>query len=272
MNMTIKDTASILLKPYIKKILRYKNIHKGDSCYIIGDGISIKWYDLSLFSDLISIPLSLIPFHNDFYKLNSRYCILSEPYWFYPYFKLPKPYGYYWKNLHQIEYRKIIKANSDIDYFINASNIPVLSGKNLTFIFNKIYDSSLASDYISNVITPFAGSFRTAITLAIYMGFKKVYLIGCDYTHNPSMSLHWYEKGEGVLGNSVSYQEDYLKLAKQYVDITTISTNGRTNTSLIKSISYQDYTGKQMHFRENNELMSRKILKILDTWPGYKIY
>lgn len=45
---------------------KYKDIHKGETCYIFGDGPSIKWFDLSKFSDHIGISCGVIPFHNDF--------------------------------------------------------------------------------------------------------------------------------------------------------------------------------------------------------------
>jgi hypothetical protein len=272
MKNTIKKAASVILRPSLNKIHKFKDAHKRESCYIIGDGISIKWFDLSIFSDKISMPIALIPFHNDFHKLNTKYLILSEPYWFYPYFKLPKPYGYYWRNTHQAAYKNIINSDLDKEYFINASNIPVLHSKNITFIFNKIYDSRLANNFICNRIDAYAGSFRTSITLAIYMGFKHIYLIGCDYTHNPSISLHWYEKGEGVVGNTIGYQDKFLTLASEFIDITTISLNGKTNSSAIQSISYEEYTGEKPFYRENSELVDLESLSMLNTWPGYKIF
>ena len=46
-----------------KKILQLKNTHKGQSCYIFGDGISIKWFNLSAFPKKITFVLGKILSH-----------------------------------------------------------------------------------------------------------------------------------------------------------------------------------------------------------------
>lgn len=272
MKNRIKDFASILLRPTLNKIHKFKDAHKGETCYIMGDGISVKWFDLSAFSDKISIPVTYIPFHNDFDKLQAKYLILSEPYYFYPYFKTTVPPFIWWRNRIQLAYRDIIKSNRDKEFFINASNLPVLSGKNVTFIFQKIYDSRLSNNFISNKIDPYHGSLRASITLASYLGFIHVYLIGCDYTHSPSRSLHWYEKGEGIIGQNHEYQEDFFKIAANFIDITTVTLNGGSNCSSINSITYEKLTGLKPSFTENINLISGKYLRLLDTWPDYNIF
>ena len=46
--------------PILSRIYSLKNYHKGESCYIFGDGVSIKWFDLSSFSDKPVISLNKI--------------------------------------------------------------------------------------------------------------------------------------------------------------------------------------------------------------------
>ena len=43
--------------PILSKVSRFKNKHQGETCYLFGDGVSIKYFDLSLFSDKISFLL-----------------------------------------------------------------------------------------------------------------------------------------------------------------------------------------------------------------------
>ena len=35
--------------PILSKVSRFKNKHQGETCYLFGDGVSIKYFDLSLF-------------------------------------------------------------------------------------------------------------------------------------------------------------------------------------------------------------------------------
>ena len=49
-----------LHRKYIKINLNLKDIHKGETCYIFGNGGSIKYYDLSLFNNHIGIGLNYL--------------------------------------------------------------------------------------------------------------------------------------------------------------------------------------------------------------------
>ena len=134
-----KDALALFAKPILSKIHKYKDIHKGESCYLIGGGVSLKWFDLSAFSGKTTISVALLPFHNDFDKLNVRYCALPEPWWFYPFQKTTmSPKGYI-KNTLQIAYRECIKNNPDKEFFINLSNYPVLWDRNIIYLFRGLF-------------------------------------------------------------------------------------------------------------------------------------
>jgi hypothetical protein len=236
----------------------------------MGGGVSLKWFDLDAFSRKTTIPLAFLPFHNDFNKLDVSYIMLPEPWWFYPYQKTTTGSRSYIKNTLQIAYREVIKKNPEKEFFINLSNYPVLNDKNITYLFRDLYDSRLSSDFITYQINAFHGSMRSAVMLAIYMGFHRVYLVGCDYTHLPSRNLHWFEKGEGNFISLESYQKDFFEIAKQFIDITTITLDGTSN--FINSVTYKKHTGRDPIYRENTELVDEKYLKLLDTWPDYSIF
>ncbi|MEI6269961.1 MAG: hypothetical protein WCP01_13865 [Methylococcaceae bacterium] len=268
MKYVFKDLLIPIAKPILSKVHRYKDIHRGESCYIMGGGISLKWFDLAEFTGKTTINLALFPFHNDFNKLNVSYSVLTEPWWFYPFFKTASK-GYI-KNYLQIAYRDVIEKYPDKEFFINLSNYPVLKNKNITYLFRDLYDPKLTQDFISRRINACHGAFRTAILLAIYMGFDHIYLVGCDYTHVPSRSLHWFEKGQGILYPQGNYQKEYFEIAKEFIDITTITLDGTSD--FINAVTYKEYTGREPIYRENTELVNERYLKLLDTWPGYSIY
>lgn len=273
MNPLIKDFLGNLIykvssRP-LGKVKEFHNTHKGESCYIFGDGISLKSMDLRSFSDKQSIACNYFPFHKEFVSLNCSYCVVCAPYFF-------SPIGGYdfKKRSHLLGmsklYRKLTDTYSDKNFFIHLSNYPFISGDNLYYMYKNIPDDRLPVDYISKKINCFAGVMNTAILLAIYLGFDRVYLVGFDYTHVPSRSLHWYEKGQGVFIPHENYRKDFFEIAKEFINITTITLDGTSD--FINSETYKEHTGRDPVYRENTELADERYLKMLATWPGYSIY
>ena len=268
----LKKRLFKIATPILSKVERFKNKHAGQTCYLFGDGISIKYFDLSLFSDKISLSLVKIPFHKEFKFLNCKYSLMLEPFYFYPYHRLEMHPNTLWKNNIQKIYRKSIDHNNDINFFTNLSNYPVLWNSNIDYLFYKIPDNNFkfGEDCFLNGIDIFQGSFTCSISLAIYMGFKEIFLVGCDYTHEKRRSKHWYEEGEGIKKSDPVYQKKFLNIATKYSKITTITLEGKG--SILPSITYSDYTKKEPIYRENIHLSDISNLKTFAEFPGYKIF
>lgn len=205
--------------------------------------------------------------HKSFNDLHVKYLILTGPFCLYP--RLITKYVVSQPSLSK-EYRKIIRNNPDIQFFLNLSNFPVIRSKNISFVFRDIVDPRLPANFITNRISSFDGALRVAILIAIYMGFDHIYLVGCDYTHVPSRTLHWYEKGQGVFIPHENYEKDFFEIAKEFIDITTITLDGTSD--YINAQTYKEFTGRDPIFRENTDLLDEKSMKVLDTWHGYSIY
>ncbi len=261
-----------LFYPLTRNIISLRDKHKGDSCYIFGEGVSLKWFDLKFFNDRIGITVGVLPYHKDFYHINYKYGIVLEPYGFYPFYSYPVGSNNYIYNKTQINYRKrIINQHVNTNYFFHVSNLPVIYRKNIQYIYKSIPDSDLSADYISNQFDCYASSFRGSISLAIYMGFKKIYLLGFDYSHSPSRGLHWYEKGKGIIkSQSIDYEKDFILVAKKYAEIVNVTLDGKSKN--LDYITYKDFTGSNPIYRENTEILRDEDLKILSTWPDYNIY
>lgn len=259
-----------LADPILRKIKRFKNKHLGQECYIFGDGSSLKYFDLSLFSDKISIPVAYLPFHKDFHLLNVPYAFCIEPFWFYPYNKVTIP-PFNWKpNEIQRLYHQVIKRRQDIEFFLNLSNLPTVWQKNVTFLYNDWIDSEIPMNHFSRKFNRYLGSLRGAIFNAIYMGFSKIYLVGFDYTHAESRLHHWYEKGFGETRLFTDYERDFLTAAKEYAEIITVTVDGRSN--VLDSITYSELTNSRPKFQENDILLPKETLDILSTWSDYHIF
>jgi len=266
----LKDYLFKLSKPQLSKIHKFKDIHKGEDGYFFGNGISIKWFDLKQFSNKISIGCNHLPFHKSFQDLNLNYLILPEPFWFYPAFWTKYISSGNSQPKTMKAYREIIRDNPDKEFFVNLSNFPVLRSENVNYMFRDIEDPRLSSDFITKRIDTFAGSFRLGIMMAIYMGFKHIYLVGCDYTHLKSHALHFYEKGQSFVQPTPLYEEDFLSIAQEFIDITTITVDGKGE--LINSVTYKELTGCEPIFQENNQLVDDKHLQALDEWYDFSIF
>jgi hypothetical protein len=273
MNSIIKYYLKSILyqvsKPILGRVGKFHGIHKRESCYIFGDGVSVKHMDLALFSDKTSIALNYFPFHKEFSTINCLYCVINAPYFFSPFFGYPPEKKRYLYEMSKI-YKNLIVSNPQINYFINLSNYPFVRDDNVFHTFRNIPDNRLSADFIGNRINCFTGVNRVAMMLAIYMGFDHIYLVGCDYTHVPSRSLHWYEKGQGVFYPIKNYQKDFFEIAKEFIDITTITLDGTSD--FINAVTYKEHTGCEPIYRENTELVDEKYLKALSTWSGNNIY
>ena len=265
----LKKIIYSFYQKYNINLLQFKDLHKGQECYIIGDGISLKWFDLEVFNDKPSFILSYLFYHKKFNNIGRPiYSSIAAPFYFYPYTK-SRSFGWR-KNYLQSRYRKAIKQHQDVNFFINLSNIFALNGSNVHYIFKAIPNSQFSDECIENNLNPLDGSFRSAISLAIFMGFSKVFLVGCDYTHTNSRIHHWYEYGTGLLYKQEMYNKDFFDIAQKYIDITTITLEG--DGLYLKAIEYEKYSKKTNCYLENTELMDLADLQILATEPDYRIF
>ena len=62
----------------------FEDKHKGETCYIFGDGKSLKYYDFSSFSDLPSISLGLASLHVGSKFLNLKYSLICDSFSLWP--------------------------------------------------------------------------------------------------------------------------------------------------------------------------------------------
>ncbi|MDF1827368.1 MAG: hypothetical protein P1U39_03720 [Legionellaceae bacterium] len=254
-----------------KNLSKFKDIHKGEECYVIGDGASIKWFDLSRFESKPSFVLSFLFFHNDF-NWNDRllYAPINTPYYFYPYTRLPAPFHKLWKNNIQVRYREFIEQYKAAEFFVNLSNYPVLRENNVNYLFQSIPGFDFINECLSQQMDPFSGAFRAAISLAVFMGFTKIFLVGCDYTHRKSRSRHWYEYGPGVIVEQPGYNKEFFEVAAKYVEIITVTLEG--DGLYLSSVEYEKYTNFSPNYKENYDLVGKDDLLLLDTWPGYSMF
>ena len=106
------------------------------------------------------------------------------------------------------------------------------------------------------------GSLTTMIGLAIYMGFKKAYLVGCDYFFNPFISGHFWSRFEKIIGSNKFFYKELMDVIKDAIDLTVITTKGIS--SHIKSTEYEEFFGVNENYKDAIEIISQNDLNIMD--------
>jgi len=198
--------------------------------------------------------------------------LMLYPYEFYPYFRSSYPPHKIINNPLSKIYKKLVDNNQQINFFIHLGNYPFINKdkSNVSYLFDK-YPGGVGGNEL-NKFQYYSGSFRASITLAIYMGFSEIYLVGFDYTHSPARILHWYERGKGIIKIQDDYEKDFIQEVSKYANIITITLDGKSKHLNYKT--YRELTGQNPFYRENDQLIiNRKYLDILSSYPNtYKIY
>jgi len=260
----------------LKKNKQFKNVHKGESCYIFGNGSSLKYYDLKEFNDRVSIGCGALFSHNDIKDIDLKYYYVSHPLFFYNFWKNPYSKKYE-KNKVGSFYRRKIKEHSGIQYFVSLSNYFGIKGNNINYVYHFGQANKIKiGNQMDSVFSMMTGALPGMIGMALYMGFENITLIGCDYASDPKNNRHFYEFGEEVEFNSNAnlHYGEMLKSLHGLSAINTIVSDDQFEGEVVPSVSYSQFTNNEPIYRENNEVVSEKdLLELHDSLKNhYKIF
>lgn len=252
-----------------KQNLKFKDIHKGETCYIIGNGVSLKSMSLDRFSDKVSIGSNSLFFHKDFKKLDCKYYQIPPSFFFLPYRRF---YGKFQKNYLSGLYRKKINSYTGTHFFTSIYNRFSMRANNVSYEHHfgkKDWDKNYLE--LDGAFSCMSGATRAMIGTAIYMGFEKAIMVGVDYTFSPSLNHHFYDKGCGVQKTGQLYDELFFKSIQEKIDLLTITLDGY-KSEMLNYKTYYEYTGDNENYKENTELVDVEILDHLHKQGFYKIY
>jgi hypothetical protein len=257
-----RKLLKLLTKNIMRKNSEFRGLHSGDECYIFGNGNSLKYFDLGLFSDKISFGCNVLRVHNDFSKLNLKYYVSTHPLLYSPYWRGVKTGFYLEKN----PFYQLQKSFENIGYihFVHASNYFFINDKkNYRFLHNlDKFSMNLDFNDITTSSSFVGGGLTTMIGLAMYMGFKKVYLVGCDYFFKPYIGGHFWSKLECVIGNYDFFYKELMDITKDVIDLTVITRKGISSN--IKSIQYEDLFNVKENYTNADEIVSQSDLNTID--------
>lgn len=164
---------------------RFRNIHSGKRCFILGNGPSLNNLDFSLLKDEFTLTVNQLPRNPKFADLHTNYHFWGDRLFFEISEDRPetmelldvmrsvaspdnKPVVFYEMTARPMIEKFNLKSELDIAYFKTANLDPkIMLKKKIDF---------------TNVIPGFATIVHYAICMAVYMGFSQIYLLGCDCT------------------------------------------------------------------------------------------
>ena len=168
----------------IKKNKKFKNLHLGKRCFILGNGPSLKEHDLSILANEYVFTVNQIMRHPDFQKLKTNYHFWADPIFF----------DINEDNPEDIELLNVMKSINTMDNkpqcFFPIEQMDFVERFKLNYSLNVNYfriklpfynKYKKKIDFTKNV-PGFGTVVQWAIIMAIYMGFKEIYLLGCDTT------------------------------------------------------------------------------------------
>lgn len=157
---------------YAKRLKKFKNIHKNERCFIIGNGPSLKIEDLERLKDEITFGTNRI--FNIFNETDWRptyYCIQD--------FSLMNQISREIDNIKAKE--KFLSINAKWKYRLRFNE-----NTNYFFLNTKRYYPNMpnfSKDIAHEICEGFTVTYG-AMQIAMYMGFKEIYLLGVDFNYS----------------------------------------------------------------------------------------
>lgn len=199
------------------------NKHEGDRCFLIATGSSINNQNLKLLKNEILFSLSRFYYHKDYMFLKPKYQISSG-------YKMHKIAESIAEAFFKEFSEKCISENIFFDYmdkeYVSKNN--KISSSERTFYYSANLPFSYLLDNkidLTKSICAYQNIFILSIQIAIYMGFKEIYLLGADHDwilkYYSNESIYFYEnnnlsKNEDSVNDSWKKHENIFPILESY--------------------------------------------------------
>lgn len=222
------------LNPQMKELQKFKDIHKGERCFITCTGPSLTISDLELLKDEITFGVNSITKAYEFTDWLPTYYVLVDVFAFGKYLKETEiAGGKFCKKDSFFHLRSEPKTRTGTEYFC-----PIHYGNHTKKMMarEKIKISTELDVCVYDCFTVT----NMAIQIAMYMGFKKIYIIGadCNYTssqiHFIEMPDDQYKISTGRLPNSTRLSVIGYQGVKQYADAAGVEIYNATRGGMLE--------------------------------------
>ena len=200
--------------PFLKKNAKFKDIHKGDRCFILCTGPSINKQNLLPLKDEITFGVSNFYYHKDYSLIKPKYhcvpvisSIFSEDdiiRWF----------------------TEMNARTGDAEIFLHVNQKPIVE-KNGLFPSRKInYLNMTAGLDIKEANINITGKMPgvqsipiMCLMIALYMGFKEIYLLGTEHDSYKTNKYEYFFKGQLTVGKDPSVDKDRRIADSEYISL-----------------------------------------------------
>lgn len=195
-------------KKRVKNNIKFKDLHKGQRCFILGTGPSLREIDLSMLKNEIVFGVNYLYKGNIPSDLNiNYYCLYDE---------------HFYDESHIIETKEMFNKLNNTIFFVrtNASKVIDMNNMqkgNIYFQSCKLFQHKdlIRVDLTKNVTAPY-NVILGCIQTAIYMGFSEIYLLGSDFNSFANIKIeHYYDDSletSPVRENSIGYEMKYYAM------------------------------------------------------------
>lgn len=201
---------------YFKRLQKFKGIHNGDFCFIVGNGPSLSADDLEV------LHKNKIPT----FGFNRIYLMFEKTSW--------RPTYYISQDEKMLKNCVNEVSGMDLPYKFIPLQLKYYFGINIkdALYFNMQANASIPFGEFANIVENSNTVAYTAAQLAAYMGFKKIYLIGVDH----SFSVMQNDKGEIIRDeNAKDYFTDSYNADKDELYIPNLDASTRTFLKMKKN-------------------------------------
>ncbi len=165
---------------YAQQLLQFKDKHKGEDCFILGNGPSLNKIDLTKLNDYYVFGMNKIYLIFDKVDLHLSYHLSVNP----PMIEQSKA-----------EFERGLGCPSFLSYRYSKGII-----EDREHIF-RIYAGDAPWTFTGDLMQPITEGFTitsVALQMAYFMGFKRVFLVGCDHNFKQTGKPNTLQKADEI--------------------------------------------------------------------------
>lgn len=246
-------------KKDFEKNSELKNIHSDKRCFVICLGESINQQDLTLLENEFVITVSSFFAHKDLKKVKPNYHVLSPSFAYHSQYNRSDTIISWWKAMDEAldDETKMFMHIGDKEH---VEKNGVFKNKQIYWVAYLPWFGERIKDIQLDKIPDIQSVSETALSVALYLGFEKIYTLGFDHTWFESHENHFdpvamkklfkisqrevWEKyridAEQQMRNHANLFKKYKKFYQMKQNIYNANSNENTYVDTFPKVKYED--------------------------------
>ena len=158
----VGNTIGFYLLPWQRQLEKYKNVHKGETAFLIGNGPSVRTEDLDKLTDRITFCCNKFYMSYNSHSLRPTYTVSADD-------KMIKDFG-----------DDIVKNSAGQVWFCSAFR-PDIKEKNYNWVYMQSERLRLVESEIQKGVCHMGATLLAALQIGYYMGIRDFVLYGVDH-------------------------------------------------------------------------------------------